>query len=132
MDERASRTRLETELGPRGKRELPGDGEGEGVVHDGDGIFPAPPLPVPPTPEPVPLPPVPPPPLVTAPRVRRRAIAANVSKNPAVADVSIVLVPAAEVKFGTLTLIGFDTTTELPLDSLSLLLPSFSLLPRTI
>ena len=95
-------------------------------MHDGDGIFP-----VAPAPEPAPMLPVPPALLVTAPKVRRRAIAANVSNSPAVADVSIVLVPAAEVKLGTLTLIGFDTTTELPLGSLSLLLDSFSLLPRT-
>jgi len=131
LDDSASLTRLETELGPRGKSELPGDGDGEGVVHDGDGIFPAPPLPALPVPDPVPLAPLLPPPPVTAPRVRRRAIAANVSRSPAVADVSIVLVPDADVKFGTLTLIGFDTTTEPPLASLSLPLQSFSLLTRT-
>jgi hypothetical protein len=118
LDESASLTRLETELGPRGKSELPGDGDGEGVVHDGDGTFPPPPLPTLHAPDPVPLPPVlPPPPPVTAPRVRRRAIEANVSSSPAVADVSIVLVPAADVKFGTLTLIEFDTETEPPLGS---------------
>jgi hypothetical protein len=70
-----------------------------------------------PAPDPVPLPPVLPPPPVTAPSVRRRAIEANVSSSPAVADVSIVFVPAADVKFGTLTLIAFDTTTEPPLGS---------------
>ena len=99
-------------------------------MHEGDGMFPAPPLPAFPVPDPVPLVPLLPPPPVTAPRVRRRAIAANVSRSPAVADVSIVLVPDADVKFGTLTLIGFDTTTEPPLPSLSLLLQSLSLLTR--
>jgi hypothetical protein len=95
-------------------------------------MFPAPPLPALHTLDPVPLPPVVPVPLVMAPRVRRRAIAANVSRSPAAADVSIVLVPAADVKFGTLTLIGFDTTMEPPFDSLSLLVHSLSLLTRTV
>jgi len=132
LDDSASRTRLETELGPRGKSELPEDGDGEGVVHDGDGMFPAPPLLALHVPDPAPLPPVLPVLLVTAPRVRRRAIAANVSRSPAVDDVSIVLVPAADVKFGTLTLIGFDMTTEPPPGSLSLLLHSLSLLTTTV
>lgn len=130
MDERASRTRLETELGPRAKSELPGDGEG--VVHDGDEMFPAPPLPALLELDPVPLQPVVPVPLVIAARARLRAIAANVSRSPAAADVSIVLVPAADVKFGTLTLIGFDAPMEPPLGSLSLLVQSFSLLTRKV
>lgn len=132
MDDNASRTRLEKELGPRAKSELPGDGDGEGVVHDGDEMFPAPPLPALPAFDPVPLPPVVAEPPVMAPTVRRRATAANVSRNPAVVDVSIVLVPAADVKFGTLTLIGFDTTMEPPFGSLSLLVHSFSLLTRIV
>jgi hypothetical protein len=97
-------------------------------VHDGDGTFPPPPPPMLPAPDPVPLPPVLPPP-VTAPRVRRRAIEANVSSSPAAADVSIVLVAAADVKFGTLTLIAFETTTEPPLGSSW---HSFSLLTGTV
>jgi hypothetical protein len=100
-------------------------------MHDGDEMFPAPPLPVLPALDPVPFPPVVRVPPVMAPRVRRRATAANVSRNPAAADVSIVLVPAADVKFGTLTLIGFDMTMEPPFGSLSLLVHSFSLLTGT-
>lgn len=129
LDDKAKRTRLDTELGPRGNKEDPDVGVEDGVLVEGEGLFvwilqPPPicgPLDPPPTlPTQVPRPPtVPPPPLVL-----RRAIAANVSNKPAGFVCSIPVELAAEVRLGTLMLIGFVEEGPRPL------LTSFSFLPK--
>lgn len=107
FDDSASRTRLVTLLGARGNTALDGD-DVAGVCVEGEGWLPS-----------------------TLPiwvlLVRRRAIAANVSNNPAGLDCSMEVELVAEAKLGTLTLIddGPRPLSFCSLFSLSLSLSDF-------